>query len=365
MDIDSAWSNFCEDDLNKVKCGPVILPSVATATVHELIPKCTHLNISTKTKIAYLNCPIDLKTVFWNIPLIQYHEPHIGVVKKQMKFNSTTPEEVDEIIIKKGKYEYVDDYVISQNHKPDGGRSKYKDIRKISIGLCKKDITSYRCKKKSAFYNCFVVILRLLYNDLYKEIHVKVFNTGKLEIPGIKDSVMLDKVLHLLVDILSPLVVSAPVIGPGAPLKFIDEKNETVMINSNFSCGYYINREKMYKLLKLKYKINSNFDPCSYPGIQCEFYHDSLLNNVQNGTQPSKERSGNTDAPQVTKVSFMVFRTGSVLIVGKCTEEMLTQIYLFLCHIFEVDYDEIKCGGVNEPKPKEKTRKLRKKIIMV
>jgi hypothetical protein len=137
------------------------------------------------------------------------------------------------------------------------------------------------------------------------------------------------------------------------------------MINSNFSCGYYINREKMYKLLKLKYKINSNFDPCSYPGIQCEFYHDSLLNNVQNGTQPSKERSGNTDAPQVTKVSFMVFRTGSVLIVGKCTEEMLTQIYLFLCHIFEVDYDEIKCGGVNEPKPKEKTRKLRKKIIMV
>jgi hypothetical protein len=308
--------------------------------------------------------------VFWNIPLIQYHEPHIGVVKKQIKFNSTTPEEVEEIIIKKGKYEYVDDFVISQNHKPDGGRSKYKDIRKISIGLCKKDITSYRCKKKSAFYNCFVVIMRILYNDLYKEIHVKVFNTGKLEIPGIKDADMLDKVLHLLVDILSPLVVLAPAQEPAsqepaAPLKFLDEKNETVMINSNFSCGYYINREKMYKLLKYKYKINSNFDPCSYPGIQCEFYHDSLLNSIQSGTQPSKERSGNTDAPQVTKVSFMVFRTGSVLIVGKCTEEMLTQIYVFLRHIFEVDYDEIKCGGINEAKPKEKTRKLRKKIIMV
>lgn len=298
-----------------------------------------------------------------------------------MKFNSTTPEEVDEITIKKGQYEYVDDYVISQNHKPEGGRSKYKDIRKISIGLCKKDITSYRCKKKSAFYNCFVVILRILYNDVYKEIHVKVFNTGKLEIPGIKDADMLDKVLRLLVKILSPLVIKtnadaaalalaaapadAPAAEPAVSLQFIDEKNETVMINSNFSCGYYINREKMYKLLKYKYKINSNFDPCSYPGIQCEFYHDSLLNNVQNGTQPSKERSGNVDAPQVTKVSFMVFRTGSVLIVGKCTEEMLEQIYGFLCHIFEVDYDEIKCGGVNEPKPKEKTRKLRKKIIMV
>jgi len=381
MDIDSAWSNFCEDDLNKVKIGTALPHPVAAATGRELIPPCTHLNISTKTKIAYLNCPIELKPVFWNIPLIQYHEPHIGVVKKQMKFNSTTPEEVDEITIKKGQYEYVDDYVISQNHKPEGGRSKYKDIRKISIGLCKKDITSYRCKKKSAFYNCFVVILRILYNDVYKEIHVKVFNTGKLEIPGIKDADMLDKVLRLLVKILSPLVIKtnadaaaialaaapadAPAAEPAVSLQFIDEKNETVMINSNFSCGYYINREKMYKLLKYKYKINSNFDPCSYPGIQCEFYHDSLLNNVQNGTQPSKERSGNVDAPQVTKVSFMVFRTGSVLIVGKCTEEMLEQIYAFLCHIFEVDYDEIKCGGVNEPKAKEKTRKLRKKIIMV
>ena len=362
MDIDAAWTNFCEDDLNKVK--NTIAPSTgaSTATARGTIPKCTHLNISTKTKIAYLNSAIDLKTVFWNIPLIQYHEPCIGVVKKQMKFNSTTPEEVDEIMTKKGNYEYVDDYVISQNHKPDGGRSKYKDIRKISVGLCKKDITSYRCKKKSAFYNCFVVILRLIYNDLYKEIHVKVFNTGKLEIPGIKDSIMLDKVLRLLVKILSPIVTET--ITSIGPLQFIDEKNETVMINSNFSCGYYINREKMYKLLKYKYKINSNFDPCSYPGIQCEFYYDSLLNCVQIGTQPSKERLKISDAPQVTKVSFMIFRTGSVLIVGKCTEEMLDHIYIFLCNIFDVDYDEIKCGGVNETKPKEKTRKLRKKIIL-
>ena len=43
------------------------------------------MNISTKTQIAYLNSTIDLKTVFWNIPLVQYHTPNIGVVKKQMK----------------------------------------------------------------------------------------------------------------------------------------------------------------------------------------------------------------------------------------------------------------------------------------
>ena len=365
-DIESAWSKFCEEDIMENNEMPLPLePPIIIPTTATMIPKCSPLNISTKTKIAYLNVPIDLSQVFWQIPVLKYHEPKSGVVKKQMKFNSTTPEEVAAILQHKLDYEYVDDYVISQNHKPDG-RIKFKDIRKISIGICKKDITSYRCKRKSAFYNCFVVILRLLHNDVFKEIHVKVFNTGKLEIPGIQDSTILDKVLTLLVSILTPLVVKNPT--DVCPLHFLDNKSETVMINSNFSCGYYINREKMYKMLKYKYKINSNFDPCSYPGIQCEFYYDSLvLHNDQHGIQPSQERAEKN--AEVTKVSFMIFRTGSVLIVGKCSEEMLYQIYEFLCNIFEEEYDEIKWLSnetANLPvKSKDKTRKMRKKLITV
>ena len=157
------------------------------------------------------------------------------------------------------------------------------------------------------------------------------------------------------------------------------------MINSNFSCGYYINREKLYKLLKYKYKINSNFDPCSYPGIQCEFYHDALLS-LQHGIQPTtesakasvesasvssttKESISNAKASiPVSKISFMVFRTGSVLIVGKCSEDILYEIYAFLCRLFETEFDEIKgltINPVGTKKEKEKVRKLRKKIILV
>ena len=192
--------------------------------------------------------------------------------------------------------------------------------------------------------------------------HVKVFNTGKLEVPGIQDSTILDKILTLLVQILTPIVIKKTT--DEAALRYLDDKSETVMINSNFSCGYYINREKLYKLLKYKYKINSNFDPCSYPGIQCEFYYDSLLlNKEQHGIQPTQERTGTLP---ITKVSFMIFRTGSVLIVGKCSEEMLYQIYAFLCTIFAAEYNEIKWIGTDEsshPKLKEKPRKTRKKVI--
>jgi hypothetical protein len=375
-DIETAWSNFCDND--EIIGDNDSLIKRGCTTDEDMIPKCSTLNISTKTKIAYLNSPINLIPVFWKIPLIKYHEPCIGIVKKQMKFNSTTQDEVDIILQKKAPYiddnHYIDDYIINQIHKPDG-RIKFKDIRKISIGICKKDITSYRCKPKSAFYNCFVVILRLLHNDTFKEIHVKVFNTGRMEIPGIQDATILNKVLTILVAILAPIVAEChDGVGELPPrLAFIEHKSETVMINSNFNCGYYINREKIYKLLKYTYKINSNFDPCSYPGVQCEFYYDSLLVD-QRGAQPCA--GGGKQAPKpsplidnesITKVSFMIFRTGSVLIVGKCSEEMLYKIYNFLCAIFEKDYDEIKWVS-SEPfatKAKVKTRKLRKKTIYI
>ena len=50
--------------------------------------KCTDIYISTKTKIAYLNINnIDLINTFWDIPIIEYHSPDVGVLKKSMKFN--------------------------------------------------------------------------------------------------------------------------------------------------------------------------------------------------------------------------------------------------------------------------------------
>ena len=39
-----------------------------------------------------------------------------------------------------------------------------------------------RTKKKGAFYNCFVIIMRVMENGKFKEYHIKIFNTGKIEL---------------------------------------------------------------------------------------------------------------------------------------------------------------------------------------
>ena len=43
----------------------------------------------------------------------------------------------------------------------------------------------------------------------------------------------------------------------------------------------------------------------------------------------------------VTEVSFMIFRTGSVLIVGRCDESVLLQIYEFLKIILNNEFKGI------------------------
>ena len=63
----------------------------------EQVPVCSPIYISTKTKISYLNTEIDIKKVFWDIPVMPYSSQCKVIVKKQIKFSSITKEELAEI----------------------------------------------------------------------------------------------------------------------------------------------------------------------------------------------------------------------------------------------------------------------------
>jgi hypothetical protein len=350
----------------------------------EEIPVCSPIYISTKTKISYLNTEIDIKKVFWDIPVMPYSKQSQGVVKKQIKFSSITKEELAEIeacvkIEAEKKTAFVETQIIEHIDNPDG-RIKFKDQRKINIGLCKKDILNCRCKKKRAFFNCFVLIMRV--EDemsppdarTFKEMHIKVFNTGKLEVPGIQNDASLQNVIDILITILKSII--------GEHVDYQKNKCETVLINSNFNCGYYIDRDKLYDILKYKYRINSNYDSCSYPGIQCKFFYcvDKTSETIQTGQQPTPApapasalvttkmvttKLENDDSKQYIEISFMVFRTGSVLIVGKCEDYVLHDIYAFIKELLRVEYSNVGSHIINhEDTIKKHVPKLRTRVIV-
>lgn len=353
--IDDEWSKFIQSSssVNSDDDEDACPEEDATNTLmpsNVPVPEPSPIYISTKSKIAYLNGPIDLN-VFWNIAVIPYATPSNGIIKKQIKSNTTSIEDFERIQTMLKREPYYEEHIITSINNPTG-RIKFKDSRKITIGMSKKDIMSYRSKKKSAFYNCFVIIMRILVDGVFKEFHVKVFNTGELDIPGIQSEETFELVLQTVIDTLQP---------------FIDYRlaynklSENILINSNFNCGFFINRESLIKLLRNKYNIQSIYDPCSYPGIQSKFYYNHSLGD-------DVEQTGvHSSTGTFSVVSFMIFRTGSVLIVGKCDEIVLNHIYTFLVKLLKTEYYSIgQYKSACDIVPlKDKKKKIRKKMITI
>jgi hypothetical protein len=360
--VDDEWLSYLSQSCEgtepkkpKMSIGPVLTD----------IPKCEELYISTTTKVIFLNRPVDIANVFWEIPIIDFWLPKIGIIKKQMKMVAHTPDEYEEYRKKLQYINYYKEHIIKHIDNPSARRHKYKDERKLTVGMSKKDIMNCRGKEKNAFYNCFAIILRFIYKGDYRELHVKVFNTGKLEIPGVLNNDLLDTAKIMVLQLLRP-ITDDPTLDFGN-----DKKDNSVLINSNFNCGFFINREKLYSILRNKYQIETAYDSCSYPGVKCKFYY-----NHEFGEDTAKQcgRVMSTDHVQkmselnsnvkYTEISFMIFRTGSCLIVGNCTEPILRFVYAFIKQMLHDEFSSIYMD--TEPSTvKPKQVKIRKKLVTV
>lgn len=316
-------SSHLDDEWNSFMNGTFINEEDPQESNEKFIDKFSPLNISTKTKIAFLTISnIDIFDLFWKLHIMPYNTKRNGIIKKQVKV-SIPIEEKGSLI---DRVKTIKDTITSFTNIKE---IKKKFICKLNIGLSKKDLLSKK-SDKGAFYNCFMIVLRVWYKGTFREINAKVFNTGKLSFPGmITDELMVETTKSLLNEL---NLVSD---------KKIDIKEdtvETVLVNSNFTCGFYIDRDKLADILKSKYNIHVYYDSCSYPGIQCKY----KLNNES--------------------MSFMIFRTGSILIVGKCDDICLYKIYDYIKNILKDEYNNILT--LYDKKKKVNVVKKRKKRII-
>jgi TATA-box binding protein (TBP) (component of TFIID and TFIIIB) len=348
MDLDDEWEKFMynnnnnNNNNNNINDYKSLSNDMEDQNTLDAPPECSDIYISTKTKIIFLNSDVDIYKIFWELPIIDYNLQNTGIIKKQIKISLTSIEEINNIDNKLKNYDNVHNLILFDNiindHLNDNiDKKNIKHVRKISIGICKKDLLTKKTQEKSAFYNCFVIFLRIKIASNFKEIHVKIFNTGKIEIPGIQNNEMFDIIIKDIVILLRKIIDDK--------IDIINNSIENVLINSNFNCGFYINRETLYNILRVKYNINAIYDPCSYPGIRCIYNY-------------------NNSNDEKTKISYMIFRTGSILIVGKCDEEALYAAYDYIKQIMHNEYTNIQTNTTVELKCNKKT-KCKKKIIYI
>ncbi len=338
------------------------------------VPEPTPVNISTQSKIIYLNSQIKMDW-FWGIPIMDYYKETNGIIKKEMLIKSESIEELNRniSIIANARDKHRDssspniiipfeEILLSCIHT----EKRFEDKRKVVVGICKKDIEVNHRKKKGAFHNCFVMIYRILFEGVYRDVHVKCFNTGQMEIPGMQNPALLSLVKeHILMTLSEQRDKeqrdkerdkerdAADEIIP--LLSFEEGKDEIILTNSGFNAGYFIDKNAIYQILKLKYRMDTIYDPDSYPGVQCKYYFNQLLDfddPMQNGNAVHC-KNVNKEEQQIGKrvirlpkhvlqVCIFIFRTGSILINGKCDESVVQHIHRFMCKILRAHYSELK-----------------------
>lgn len=368
--LDNEWESFLASTENILQTSTNVntLQSNTIKDVSSFTPSCTENHISTKTMIAFMNQSMDIDTIFWKMKTIPYYHPGEGIVQKQMKITSSSEEKTNEIhsLVKETEQATI----TTIQHIPESNiapKRTYKYVGKVNVGMSTKNALSTRQKEKGAFYNCFAVVVRIFdeHTSNFKEVHIKLFNTGKMEIPGIQKDYTLHQAVNVLINHCKDFIET------DKPLDYNQEDISSVLINSNFKCNYHINRDIMYHHMTHKYGINCSYDACTYPGIKCKFYINKDRRYAENGVckcdvQCGKRGKG-TGINACIEVSVMIFRTGSILMVGNCSEDDLKYIYGFFTNMliddFEVFYDECETNQSNGEEKVKKSRKRKIKIL--
>jgi len=367
-------------------------------TVHE-----KDLHFSTRTQSMRVNCALDIEYLFWNLPVIDYWKPEEGIVKKEMKQIIESKEDYEQYEQRKTRLFEENPQILFREKvskhvdNPHARKKKFKDVRKVSIGVIKRDIINAKKRDKNAFSNCFVLYLRFFHEGAYCENHVKVFNTGEMEIPGVHDYYVLEtKIQSLLRRFFTPLILSTPIKQqpafeteiqntpsnidlqpqPQPPKELHFEMNshlesKNVLINSDFNCGFYLDRKKVCQVVKgEKYGLDA-FIVGDYPGVKCKFYFKNHLPfdyEQQNGKLDMEDHVLSMKAlaksPKYTIVTFTLFRTGTCLISGSCSEKMIWFVFHFVCKLLREEYLVIR-SCYEDPVVKNKNHKLRKRIVKI
>ena len=383
--------------------------------------ECEALYISTQTKIFYLNIDyLDVTKIYWNLSIMEYGIPETGIIKKQMRMIFKSPEEYEIYAQKIKDIPYYTEKIIKQINNPNARKIKFKDERKLTVGISKKDIMNCHGKEKKAFINCFAMILRMpssIKANQFHEVHVKVFNTGKITIPGIvdNDDNLLELTKKYIIDILQPNVdipihlipedeipmlkkivrnkkgeiftndmiepVNTNILSSSDPNKIIPKlpknshyeyfkQQSGVLINSNFNCGFYIDQMKLMEILQEKYKLEPTYNKSNYPGVKCKFYLNNDLPldiSVQTGRIEEKDKNMKVfelkNDTKYTKITFVIFRTGNNLILGNFSKKILLFIFDFVKNILMNEYENIRTVQEEVSVKKQKKIKPRKKKI--
>ena len=265
----------------------------------EPVLKFSNLRISTITTTAQLGTKIILDSLFEQVPIIEYWDLANGILK--MEF--------------------------SGKHK----------------GTCFKDIMLKPKATKTSFFNQATLVIRQEIQPLvWKEINVKLFRNGGVQVTGIKSMEMSSNALQWLLAHVTEKCASKPIFEKPPVL----QKEQVQLVNTDFSIGAKVRRDVLHKILSENYRLNSSYESAIYQGVKTKyFYNAQRPANHPLGICPcAKLCKGTGDGSKIgecKKITISPFQTGQVIITGARTMAQIEEGYVFIKDVFTKHADSV------------------------
>jgi TATA-box binding protein (TBP) (component of TFIID and TFIIIB) len=214
-------------------------------------------------------------------------------------------------------------------------------------------VTRRRRKETKRFDNQVTVLIRICTNfdgqllPVIENTNMKVFRNGNIQMTGLKTIDQGHRAMDFMVNHIrnSEMVITHDI------SKLSVQQYEIRLINSDFSVGFDIKRDKLHKIIQEQYECFSTYEPCIYPGVKIQYNFNKLYTNTDGVCHCTKKCIGKGNAlgdGQCKKITIAVFQSGCIIITGARSHEQVDAAYKYVCDIIEKHLDTVKKLPFNE-----------------
>ena len=213
---------------------------------------------------------------------------------------------------------------------PDIGILKFEN-KNMVLGSSYKDIFTNRKITAKSFFNQSTIVLRRKIENGWKEVNVKLFANGGIQMTGVTSSTFARESIEWLLSIINGLSES-PFAEPASINRF-----SVQLINTDYALNMFINQDALHKILLNEYNLFSMLEKTIYQGVNTKFFYNIAY--PETGICQCKnfckgQGSGDGEG-ECKRITMSIFRTGKIIITGAREIKQIEATYNFLNNIFD------------------------------
>lgn len=238
-------------------------------------------------------------------------------------------------------FEQIGSYLIPFGY-PEEGILKMEHKDRV-VGASARDLLTKKKAAKKSFFNQSTLVVRKRRMDTpseFKEVNIKLFGNGGIQMTGITGL----EFARITLEWLLPILRQLP--GPISKDPIYLKSLKIQLINSDYHVNATIHRDALHEIVSgPQYSLFSSLEKLIHQGVNIKYYYNTSRTVGRPGIcncEKACQGQGEGDAPgQCKKITILAFQTGDIIVTGARKQEQLQEAYEYMNQILKRHSKEI------------------------